>query len=490
MPLSVVTAYQVVRAFLPFARSRVALLLALAPLLLRGGANLDGELQHALDSAAGLRVEMATDLILPILDSGRVSSEVATVYLGRLYSRADQARRRYPVIVAPRIELDHKAAVFPEYLSAVGVDRISIRLRVVKRLSHYDQKAARELLAGVVRDEFPSNIACGEAEVPFPGAHYYETLLREFPDDIDAFCSRLTTPQQGATLAEALQRLPRVPVRDGAPVADAIIRSLRSAQVSERVFSAVETRLRFGSNLQALVNNGIAPAGLGKALAQAWIEYVGRHARSPRCSDGRTGSGEDVVFQSVLPIVKALSDRFNLPVADIPPQVKQTGERARPPAISEAQAAAERLLALSVKLKNGGSPEAALRFSAELHKYVSSGITELSTPFETAARIGVIVEVVTKIEDDDVAGIAAEELLRVLEHPRLQESEPAAWIVCVRSVLNLCKHPKATMGHRILQRLQRSTNRNLRAYLEVEKAVGLISIYDSRPLTPEVLASF
>jgi hypothetical protein len=120
-----------------------------------------------------------------------------------------------------------------------------------------------------------------------------------------------------------------------------------------------------------------------------------------------------------------------------------------------------------------------------VERYVAlvKALDESSTRFELFARAGILSDVINILGDDDAAKILIEELFRFLEHPMPKEREPAGWILSVRTMLNLTKHPSPVLAERVRQRLAQSIDADVHAYFSVDKLVrGVVSEYYEDPL--------
>jgi hypothetical protein len=104
---------QPLRSVLP----AVLMALALVTTAPASDSKLPPEVRSALDQASSLRVELAADLLFGLIDSGKVPKDTGVEYLDRLFYRASEAQRSFPLIAVPRSAPDTKDSDFPLFLS-------------------------------------------------------------------------------------------------------------------------------------------------------------------------------------------------------------------------------------------------------------------------------------------------------------------------------------------------------------------------------------
>lgn len=451
----------------------LALALHLVPLLSASPPKLSPDVKNALDQAATLRVELAADLLFGIIDSGRVPKDTSLEYLERLYYRASEAQRSYPMIPVPRRDRDTKASDFPQFLSQMAVTRHDIRLRAVLRMAVLDKKKARQLLIGLLNDAPSIAANCGQNAIPVYSNNFYQRLLPAFVEDFNDIVQNVSTPQQAAALIESLQVLKNVTDTDMMSTVSSIAGVLEAAAVSDRTFSSTELQLKLGANLERLIGSGTVPPGAESRLVKAWIDYVVRHLGRERCSDVRTPANEDALIKVTVSLANRLAEKHQLPQVDTSRiEMRYSGLRPEIPAGGDLEKEAPNLIALVRKLSEGGSPDVAARFATELQEYTSKGLRPGASAFDIAGRAGMLMALVTMFEDEYVTELAVKELFRVLEHPRLMELDATAWMVVARTVFNISKHPRASLAQMVASRIAASADPTLISYYSVSRFIG------------------
>jgi hypothetical protein len=193
--------------------------------------------------------------------------------------------------------------------------------------------------------------------------------------------------------------------------------------------------------------------------------------------------------KSVLPRVQRLAAKYKISPLDLSRiQTKYSSELPDLPLTTvddQIDQISYNLYLLARKRKQDKSAELAAQLQSEVERYVAlvKALDESSTRFELFARAGILSDVINILGDDDAAKILIEELFRFLEHPMPKEREPAGWILSVRTMLNLTKHPSPVLAERVRQRLAQSIDADVHAYFSVDKLVrGVVSEYYEDPL--------
>ncbi|MBE0656362.1 MAG: hypothetical protein IH602_01665 [Bryobacteraceae bacterium] len=450
-----------------------ALAMQSAPLLAASDAQLQPEVRTALDQASALRVELAADLLFGLIDSGKVPKDTSLEYLERLFYRASEAQRSFPMISVPRSTADTKGGDFPLFLSQLSVTSHDIRVRSILRMAALDKKRARQLLAELYIDTPAVKMDCGQIAIPSYSPNFYSRLLRTFPDDFGEIVQHVSTPQQAAVLIVSILNLGSVSSADMTSATSSIAGAFETANVSYRTFSATELNLGLGALLEKLVSSGSVPPGMEGRLVKAYFDYVGRHLGGERCSDGPKRDNEDTVVKTAVGLANRMAEKYQLPRLDasrletrfsalLPEAQEESGPMSESPA----------LFSILMKFVKNGAPEVAAEFAGELQKYTASGLRPGASAFDIAARAGVLMMIVTKFEDDYVAELAVKELFRVLEHPRLMEIDATAWMVVARTVLNTSRHPRAALAKLVDNRIAVSNDPTLISYFAVVRFTG------------------
>jgi hypothetical protein len=366
-------------------------------------------------------------------------------------------------------------------MSSIGVTAVDIRLRALKRLKAYDRTAVRELYGAFFETHPPTDTSCRQIAVAVPGPNYYPTLFQTFPEEFNSIVSRIATPQEAASLLQSLREQKQFGESQYAYAISVIINVLKTAKTSDRVFTATEFRLKLGQGIEEALQTGVVPPGLQMPLAQAWISYVGRQLSGERCGDNRTTSSQDMALKFTLERSQRLALVYH--IAKLDTSARQTAVSAEKPDPDGAAPEAEmgELFALGSRLKNGGSAETAAEFATALNRYIAKGLSAKASSFDTTGRAGVLLIILEKLNDESVVKAALSEYWRIIEHPRLREQDPAAWILVVRSTLNLLKHPNRRIGQQVLERFQTTRDPHVSAYFSADKFAGLISQYQSSP---------
>lgn len=451
----------------------IALTMHTALLLAASDPKLQPEVRTALDQASALRVELAADLLFGLIDSGKVPKDTSLEYLERLFYRASEAQRSFPMISVPRSTADTKAGDFPLFLSQLSVTRHDIRVRSVLRMADLDKKRAHQLLAELYNDTPTVKTDCGQVAIPSYSHNFYSRLLRAFPDDFGDIVQHVSTPQQVAVLIVSILNLGSVSSADMTSATSSIAGALETAIVSDRTFSSTELNLGLGALLEKLLSSGSVPPETEGRLVKAHVDYVGRHLGRERCSDGPKRDTEDTVVKTAVSLANRMAEKYQLQRLDAS-RLEKRFSALRPEAQEDSGPVREEpaLLALTLKLLKEGAPEVAAEFASELQKYTAKGLRPGASAFDIAARAGVLMMMVTKFEDDYVAELAVKELFRVLEHPRLMEIDATAWMVVARTVLNTSRHPRAALAKLVANRIAVSNDPTLISYFAVVRFTG------------------
>ncbi|MBE0657663.1 MAG: hypothetical protein IH602_08220 [Bryobacteraceae bacterium] len=456
----------------------MALAIHTAPLLSAQESKLPPEVRSALDQAATLKVELAADLLFGLIDSGKVPRDTSLEYLERLYYRASEAQRSFPMIPVPRSSADTKNSDFPLFLSQLSVTSHDIRLRAVLRMGVMDKNRSRQLLAGL-HNEVPSTEAnCEQIAIPVCSHNFYSRLLPAFPEDFGDIVQHVSTPQQSALLIGSVLSLKNLADPDMTSVTASIAGVLETAVVSDRTFSSTELKLGLGALLEKLVASGSVPPGAEARLVKAYVNYAARHLGRERCADAPRRENEDAVIKATVSLANRFAEKYQFPRVDTS-RIEMRYSTLRPeiPEESGPVREAPTLIALARKLLEGGSPDVAARFATELQEYASKGLRPGASAFDIAGRAGMLMALVTMFDDEYVTELAVKELFRVLEHPRLIELDATAWMVVARTVFNLLKHPRVSLAQIVSNRIAASTDTTLISYYTVVRFIGMPQDY-------------
>lgn len=114
----------------------------------------------------------------------------------------------------------------------------------------------------------------------------------------------------------------------------------------------------------------------------------------------------------------------------------------------------------------------------------------LSPAFDLAARAGILTAVIGRLRDDQVTELALPALFRISENPKLREVEPSAWVVVVRGILDLARHPSPTVSAAVGERLRATRDPELALYSASITTFGHGGEYQEDPSSPAVLVRY
>lgn len=270
-------------------------------LLLAALLALPPEIQSLLDRAALLPPELHADVVLRLLDAGRIPERKQQWDLLEESLRlAQSARLATPVKHAAGVVglTDSTTGVLTS-ASDLRLDRLSLQRRAITKMLSLDAARARDHFLSAALPHPPAP-TCEDAAVPRFEPYFallFEVMARGYtPEEaregkplamVRDQLGALTTVEQVSAAAESLAAVP-LPASQRAELAAALTASL----------SRIESRWRSYGNLfgltlaldrltGTLVNEGQSPAAIGRALSG----FITRHGNAPRCAEDKEERG-------------------------------------------------------------------------------------------------------------------------------------------------------------------------------------------------------
>lgn len=274
--------------------SKLLALLLLAPVLLRGAAQLPKEIRTLVDAAPVAPPELAADILIRLAESGRVTDPAWKLdLLERAFHMAGAAK--YPMALSAAVararNTDSDAGVRSAALRA-DLDALSLRSRAAGGTLSLDRKKALALFREIPVARFPVH-ACEDPMIESPGI-FFQTLGRivehaftsqerakgKHLDFAEEYLGGLTSPTQ---LEPAIRMIAaqKLPPDDMVRLAGALAASIQQLNSDDRTFTAATT--------PGLISELLAwrsPQG----FLSSFRPYLARHLQAARCAES-TGTG-------------------------------------------------------------------------------------------------------------------------------------------------------------------------------------------------------
>lgn len=254
------------------------------------------EIQALLDAAPAAPPELAADILLWLVDYGRIpSKEQRLENIEQAFQIAGQAKFSYlqTAAVSRALHTDSSPGIRSGALEK-GLSTLGLRCRAVRAALAIDKAKALELFRQITVGPFPP-LSCDDALAPSL-SEYYETLrevaLNAYaPEDrkegrhielIEAAARNIATPRQLEPVARLLATFP-MPVDRKAELAGAYAAALKNLSADSRSFGAVT----FGFG-QAIVDlsKGLRAGGISTVpLVDAFHTYLSRHLQGTLCAE-------------------------------------------------------------------------------------------------------------------------------------------------------------------------------------------------------------
>ena len=254
------------------------------------------EIQVLLDTAPAAPPELAADILLRLLEYGRVPSKAQRLeIIERAFEMAGQAK--FPYLQSAAVERARHTDSGPgiRYVALVqGLSTLGLRCRVVRAALVIDRARALALFQQINIGPFPP-LSCDDALAPAL-TEYYE-LLREVasnaysPEDrkkerhielIETAVRGATIPRQLEPVAKFLAGFP-LPADRKAELIGMYATALKRMSVDPRSFGA--GAFDFGQAILGLSKNLQAEGISTIPLADAFRTYLARHLQGVLCAE-------------------------------------------------------------------------------------------------------------------------------------------------------------------------------------------------------------
>jgi len=436
-------------------------------------------LEALLDRVISLQPEYATDVLLPVLDSGKIPRKLALRYLRQLYRRASLATNAFPYILALRGDADRTDELVKVF-NDVGVDTYSIRLRVLKRMAVLDAASSTEMLRMLLEEHPDVAAGCQDRAIPSPLPRQYSFLLDLFPDRFGQITVALSSPQQVGSMLYALSMRASTTTSQWQSAFEQYIASTNCPSCTDRVVATTEVRNNIGRLLQLHLQQSGVPFTLQKRVAQAYCGVV-HNLLTKRCVDSRARDGNmDVLVAQLLPAAQDLSRKYSLPSVDqqgITPQFG-TGRVGLliPPGLDESTAILNKLV---TKINEGGSTETRSRFVQDVYRFCNAVLSQKDPSIDLFMRINATFLWTDSINDPECQRAGIDGIFSLLGRADSKQRSRAAWLLGTRYLLNLAKSPVPSVSHHVIDRLHHVTgDPELQVYFELDQRFSLVSHYE------------
>ncbi len=254
------------------------------------------EIQVLLDAAPAAPPELAADILLKLVDSGRIpSKEQRLEIVEQAFQLAAQAK--FPYMLSAAVfragNVDSSPGILRRGLG-MGLSTMSLRCRAVRAALNIDKAKALELFRQIVVGPFPP-LSCDDAQAPYLSEYYavlQEVASKAYPPKdvkerrhielIEAAVRNITIPRQLTPVAKLLAEFP-LPRDRKTELVGTYAAALKRMDADPRSFGAVGVEL------------GEAIAGLAKKiqldeistipLADALRSYMVRHLEGALCAE-------------------------------------------------------------------------------------------------------------------------------------------------------------------------------------------------------------
>jgi hypothetical protein len=300
-------------------RCRALLFLWLAPALLAGTAERPKEIRALVDAAPVAPPELAADILIRIVESGRVSDPAWKLeLLDQAFHMAGAAK--YPVAlsaaVARALNTDSDPGVRSRALHA-KLDALSLRCRAVSGTLALDRKKAVALFREIPIMRFPAH-TCEDAIEESPGI-FFETLGQVFAqaftpqerakgkhvDFAEEYLGALTSPTQLEPAIRVIADQKLAP-DELARLTGALVASIQQLNSDDRTFTAatnsgpINEVLTFADRCR---QSGCSP----HSLVASFRAYLVRHFQAARCAESLKpdpgGRLAETFNQTLVPLV-------------------------------------------------------------------------------------------------------------------------------------------------------------------------------------------
>lgn len=443
----------------------VCLILSLRPAAMMAQPQPGSPVEQHIAQTEGLEIEVAVDILLPLLKSGVLKPKDEVPLLERLYGRAGEAAQPFPAVPAPtRAALAGSGALLA-YGNTQLVDGLTMKLRILNRLRQIGPKQAQALAEGLRNPSLPIVKGCDVLMLPYLGDHYYQVMsgFRGFEP------TWIASPQELAAFAKFASetQIPQDWQRNGTIIAG----SLASLQTTDRIFTTVELNLELGSSLERVLARSELSVSARRSIVDAYRDYVVRHMRKARCADVVTRGGDPIAVVSLQRVNELIVAYQEAPIRieDVAPEALIAGAHAEPaPPAPFAQAGM-----LMEQYEKFGNSDDRAKLERLIDGVASDQGQSECKPCYLAKSAGFLLYLADKLGGaDPVFEYAASTLLKMLSDQAVKKSSPSTWIAVVKQVVNYTHHPDPKIGSYFTRELGRTSDPALAAYLRAETLSG------------------
>lgn len=408
-----------------------------------------------VDGAAALPAELASDALLSVIESGRITDrEWQAQILQDAFRYAGLAR--YPAPAAAAVGAALNTDTDAGMLSAAlrdGLDRLSLRCRTIDHLIGVDRKQAMDMFLSMGPSD-PNLAACTDALYARPDP-YFSTAR-----NLMAACFTAKERQQGRDLRFAEGILRGVSTPAGIVAAVDLIQGTRSraelVSLTAALLSALSQMRPDDRSLEGLAgslsdhtfqlaNLYLQDVASAEPVVRAWRAYLVRVLSATRCAENvldQDGSPSNRLVRSfntrLVPMAPAVA-----PISEDETKATKTGDRANVVAFWSSPAdlrLEQEFKALRFGPSSGGSAPPAKAvpslgdFLAEFENWRSQQGPD-AVPFHEASILyrGLI----TDVEDDATWRGILRSFIEFLKQSPLERDDPPQWYLHFSRLLKL-----------------------------------------------------
>jgi hypothetical protein len=357
------------------------LALALAPLA--GAAERPKQIRALVDAAPVAPPELAADILIRIVESGRVGDPAWKLeLLDRAFHMAGAAK--YPVALSAAVgralNTDSGPGVRAAALDA-KLDALSLRCRAVSGTLLVNRNKALALFREIPIARFPAH-TCEDAMKESPGI-FFETLGQVFEqaftpqerakgkhlDFAEEYLGGLTSPMQlePAIRMIAAQKLTADELRR---MAGALVASIQQLSSDDRTFTAA-TNPGFTGELWRFANRCRLSDCSPHALVASFRAYLVRHFQAARCAESPKADSDGRLVETF--------NRMLVPLVGEGAVAPITADETKPVSVGEgakvyefwSRPAARKLMADYKQLRFGTEEQQALNKAASINKGIN-----------------------------------------------------------------------------------------------------------------------
>jgi hypothetical protein len=260
------------------------------------------EIQALLDAAPAAPPELAADILLKLVDSGRIpSKEQRLEIVDQAFQLAGQAK--FPYMQSAAVDraghTDSSPGIRDTGLGE-GLSTMGLRCRAVRAALNIDKAKALELFHQVVVGPFPP-LSCDDALAPELSQYYlvlHEVASKAYPPKdmkegrhfelIETAVRNVATPRQLTPVAKLLAEFPMPPDRK-TELVGTYAAALKRMDADPRSFGAVTVEL--GNALDGLSKKLQIDEISTVPLADAFRAYMARHLQGALCAETANPKG-------------------------------------------------------------------------------------------------------------------------------------------------------------------------------------------------------